>query len=124
MEKWQEACNKVFQNSQFNIESLNRPSDVAQVDQQARVYRRASIDNYPLKAKDISKLKLFSLGEVKKVRTVDPDTQIEAKSKAESDKGEQNWIHLVLYASYSGFQNTRLVMHRWFLCLLSYRPQL
>ena len=71
MDKWQEACNKVFQTSQFNIEGLNRTSNVAQVDQQAKVYRRASMDDYPLRANAISKLTLFNLEPVKKVTTVD-----------------------------------------------------
>ena len=64
--------------------------DEAQIDEQARLYRRASIQNYPVRSRgDLSKVAAGSK-DVKKVRTLVPDDDNDHDGDETHEFKEQN----------------------------------
>ena len=85
MEKWQDACDKVFNTSQFHMDQLTFPAGEAQLDEGARSYRRSSISDFPLRSREpptsnlSTNLRVIELK--KKVRTVTPGEEDDNKNE-------------------------------------------
>ena len=101
MEKWQDACDKVFNKGQLHLDQLTIPGGEGQVDEGARSYRRSSISVFPIRSREpptsnlSTNLRVIELK--KKVRTVTPGEEADNENEGIFCK---NWIIQIIRDSF------------------------